>query len=72
MTRRYTEAERQSFAAYVEQRARCRPAECHGGLDCWVDFGPPAMSKMSCLGCAGKPPIPPELQLRRGRRRKNR
>lgn len=73
MTRRYTETERQHFAAYTDERARYRPVECHGGLDCWVDFGPPAMSPtrgnvrvLCCLGCAGAPLIPPELRTRSG------
>lgn len=67
MKQHYTEAERQHFTNYVADRARYRPAECHGGLDCWVDYGPPAMSPkrgsvkaLCCVGCAGAPLIPRE------------
>lgn len=73
MMRQYTEAERQRFTDYVEDRARYRPSECHGGLDCWVDYGPPAMSPtrgrvrtLCCVGCAGSPRIPRE-EWRRAR-----
>jgi hypothetical protein len=58
--REYTDRDRAHFAAYVEHRALYRPSECHGGLDCWVDYGPPAISRknrtsLCCLGCAGVP-----------------
>jgi hypothetical protein len=56
----YTEADRQLFAAYAEVRAKVRPAECSGGLDCWVEFGPPAIKSGGtegghCRGCDGLP-----------------
>lgn len=56
--RTYTDTERDHFAAYVDIRAEVRPAECHGGLDCWVEFGPPAMNTYKCAGCGGSPVIP--------------
>lgn len=61
----YTETDRQHFAGYVEDRARLRPIECCGGLECWVEFGPPAMMRRKgnsggsyCVGCGGAPEVP--------------
>jgi hypothetical protein len=69
----YHEADRQYFAGFIAERAQLRPIECHGGLDCWVEFGPPAMTRLKgntggayCAGCGGAPEIP-HLQQNRGR-----
>ena len=58
----YDEADRQYFSGFIDQREKMRPAECCGGLDCWVEFGPPAMTRRKgnvgdsfCVGCGGKP-----------------
>ena len=70
MATEYDAADRQYFAGFIEARACLRPIECHGGLDCWVEFGPPAMTRQRirdgrrksggsyCLGCGGSPEIP--------------
>jgi hypothetical protein len=62
----YTEQDRQYFAGYIEHRAQFRPFQCHGGLDCWVEFGPPALThkkfdgsqgNLHCVGCGGPPTV---------------
>ena len=70
-TRTYDAADRQYFAGFIDDRARQRPIECSGGLDCWVEFGPPCMTReafvdgrrkaggMYCKGCGGTPEIAP-------------
>ena len=66
----YTHEERQHFAQYVEDRARLRPLNCSGGLDCWVEFGPPALTKNPgrCIGCGGAPYVRPnQRELVRGK-----
>jgi hypothetical protein len=72
----YDEADRQYFAGYVEHRAPFRPNDCHGGLDCWVEFGPPALTNKKpggtsrgnyCLGCGGAPAIAYASNHRGGR-----
>jgi hypothetical protein len=57
MAKVYDAADRQYFAGYIEDRARLRPVECCGGIDCWVEFGPPAMTSnpARCKGCDGTP-----------------
>jgi hypothetical protein len=68
--RTYDEADRQYFRNYIEDRARLRPEECSGGSDCWVEFGPPAMTSNPgrCKGCDGAPTVRPENRyLVRGR-----
>lgn len=69
--REYTDADRQHFAGYIEDRARMRPLECCGGTDCWVEFGPPAITRRKgnvggafCLGCGGSPEIAPSADAR--------
>lgn len=72
----YSEEDRQHFAAHIDDRAHLRPAECHGGIDCWVEFGPPAMVRklpgsttgnLYCVGCGGTPAMPAALSNRGGR-----
>lgn len=71
MAREYDEADRQYFAGFIAERDKLRPIECCGGLDCWVEFGPPAMTRqiirdnrrikaggLYCVGCGGSPEIP--------------
>jgi hypothetical protein len=70
MPKVYDDADRQYFAGFIDKRAELRPIECCGGLDCWVEFGPPAMTRQRivdgvrksggvyCLGCGGAPEIP--------------
>jgi hypothetical protein len=54
----YDEADRQYFRGYIEHRAEFRPFECHGGLACWVEFGPPALtSARKCVGCGSPPAV---------------
>lgn len=72
----YSDEDRQYFAGYIEDRAHLRPAECHGGPDCWVECGPPALttkktgtksSNTFCVGCGGSPAIPHRLSYTKGR-----
>ena len=70
MPKVYDAADRQYFAGYISEREKLRPIECSGGTDCWVEFGPPAMTRQKlvdgrrfsgglyCLGCGGTPEIP--------------
>lgn len=65
MATEYDDADRQYFAGFIEERACLRPIECHGGSQCWVEFGPPAMTRRKgstggtyCVGCGGSPEIP--------------
>jgi hypothetical protein len=69
MPKVYDDADRQYFAGFIDNRAQLRPIECCGGLDCWVEFGPPAIVRQKivdgrrksggvyCLGCGGTPEI---------------
>jgi hypothetical protein len=66
--RKYTEADRQLFAAYVPVRAEVRPRECTGGPNCWVERGPPAIDcNCHCLGCEGTPNVPKYTPRRPGK-----
>lgn len=55
--RPYSADELARFARFRDQRALYRPAECTmGGSECWVEQGPPAISRSArCLGCDGIP-----------------
>ena len=66
----YSDRDRQYFSGYVDDRAKLRPEGCHGGLDCWVEFGHPALTRKKpgsttsnfyCVGCGGTPAIPYRL-----------
>ena len=49
--RDWTVAELDLHARYREVRALVRPKGCFGGLNCWVNDGPPAVDAHGCLGC---------------------
>jgi hypothetical protein len=80
--RSYSETERAGFASRIADRAPFRPAACHGGANCWVAEGPPAItsrkraatgsgytSGIFCRGCGGRPNVPGRWRHWKGPRR---
>lgn len=51
MSRVYSAEELALFARYVPARADHRPAGCNYAAECWVEVGPPGLSKAVCRGC---------------------
>lgn len=54
--REYTTEELELYQKYVNNRRAKQPDKCTGGYKCWVEKGPPAISRnLICMGCGEMP-----------------